>query len=152
MWQGHEIWLHRIRINTEEKAKLIAAVDGQNFLPPLAILPRTILKNIGWIHPCLSIIRLQFILFFKFFQCKTACEARNWTNSDRSDDLCLFFCLYPSSMFDSVGTAQARCTEVRGRWPPRGEAPSPRSPRRWPPPTSSSSRTTISSGTRCVRG
>ena len=60
------------RITTEEKAKVVAAGWGAEFiqfLAALAILPRTILKN---------------------------SVARNLIK--QSDDLCIFFCLYPSSM------------------------------------------------------
>ena len=42
----------------------------------------------------------EFILFFKIVQCKTARgkELNILFPPNTSDDLCLFFCLYPSSM------------------------------------------------------
>ena len=43
------------------------------FLAALATLPRTIFNH--------QIIIVQFILFFKTSQCKTASAARNWINS-----------------------------------------------------------------------
>ena len=61
---------HRKRIKTEEKAKVVAAVWGEEciqFLAALAILPRTISKNrmnasfsfkssYGAIHPIIQIV------------------------------------------------------------------------------------------------
>ena len=93
------------RIKTEEKAMVVASVWGEEFiqfLASLAILPRTICKN-----------RLNSTFSFKSSWCnspyysnrpigKTASAARNLINSsllpNRIDDLCLNFCLYPSSM------------------------------------------------------
>ena len=98
---------HRRRINIEDKAKVIATVwwaEFIQFLAVLAILHKTILKNRmnsslhsnrpGVIYPSIQIV-----------QCKTASAARNWINSApqcRSNYLCLFFCLYPSSMTSTI--------------------------------------------------
>ena len=55
---------HRRRINTEEKAKVVAAVLGAEFikfLAALAILPRTILKN-----------RMNSFFYFKSSWCNSS--------------------------------------------------------------------------------
>ena len=94
---------HRRRIKTEEKAKGADSVWGEEFIQFLAALAISswlwrkglihpfLLTNPGAIHPIIQIV-----------QCKTASAARNWIKlfpPNRSDDLCLFFCLYPSSKF-----------------------------------------------------
>ena len=53
------------------------------------------------IHLFLQIIHVQFFLFFKLSKCKIASEAIKWINSvppNSSNDLCLLFCIYPSSI------------------------------------------------------
>ena len=73
---------HRRRINTEEKAKVVAAVLGTEFIQFLAaqaILPYRRFCRIGWIHSFLQIILVQFILFFNVS--KIDRTARNWMNS-----------------------------------------------------------------------
>ena len=65
-------------------------------LPPQLLFNRTIWR-IGWIHPFLQIILMQFILFFKSSLCK---ELNKFCPSNSSDDICPFFCIYPSSMLD----------------------------------------------------
>ena len=52
---------------------------------------------------CLAFVdweeKVEFILFFQIDQNKTASAARNWINfAPQTDDLCLCFCLHPSSM------------------------------------------------------
>ena len=94
---------HRRRINKKVKAKVIAAVWGTEFIKLFAvlcsysILPRgRNVKN-----------RMNSSSSFKSFWCNSSYMIqivqykRNWINSfppNRSDDLCLFFYLYPSSM------------------------------------------------------
>ena len=45
-----------------------------------------------------TIWRKGFILFFKLSKCKIASAARNVCPPNSSDDLCIFFWIYPSSM------------------------------------------------------
>ena len=59
-------WRHRRRIYTKEKAKVVAAVWGREFielLAELAILHQDDLKTKGGTHLFLHIILVQFILF-----------------------------------------------------------------------------------------
>ena len=52
-------------------------------------------------HPFFKASILLFLLFIKPYWCKIASAARNWINSaspSSSDDLCLLFCIYPSSI------------------------------------------------------
>ena len=54
------MYWHRRRIKTEEKAKVVAPVWGEEFiqfLAVLAILPRTILMN--WMKPSFYTLRLR---------------------------------------------------------------------------------------------
>ena len=69
------------------------------FLAALAILPRTILKNRMYryhIRSFFQIILVQFILFFISFQLERGKELNDFCPPNRSDDLCRFFCIYPS--------------------------------------------------------
>ena len=92
---------HRRRIKTEEKAKVVASVwvkEIIQFCVVLAILPRTLLKN-----------EMNSSFSFKSSWCNSSHNS-NRENSQRgkelnkffpqkrSDNLCLCFCLYPSSM------------------------------------------------------
>ena len=75
-----------------------------NLLPRLLFCTRTILKK-GWMHPFLQIILIQFILYFKLSYCKIAQRGKEFNEfclSNSSDDLCLFFCIYPSSMLETL--------------------------------------------------
>ena len=54
----------------------------------------------GWINPFLQIILVQFILFLRSSQCKIPIrgkELNKFCLPNSSNDLCLFFCIYPSS-------------------------------------------------------
>ena len=56
-------------------------------------------------HPFLQIILIQFILYFKLSYCKIAQRGKEFNEfclSNSSDDLCLFFCIYPSSMLETL--------------------------------------------------
>ena len=67
------------RIKTEEKAKVVAAVWGEEFiqlLAALAILPRTIWRT-GWIHPFVSNHPGAIHPILQIVQCKTASAAKN---------------------------------------------------------------------------
>ena len=103
----------RRQIYTEEKAKVVAAVWGTELIQLLAaqaILHQYDLKNRmnsyfssfhpDAIYPFLYIIRVQLILFFISSWCKIASAERNnqFCPSNSSEELCLLFCLYPSSM------------------------------------------------------
>ena len=87
-------YLHRRRMKTEAKAKVVASVwrtEFIQFLAALSVLLWTIwikgwitpwwYKRKGWIHPNLQERPRQ-----------------NCYRGKRSDDLSLFVCLYPSSM------------------------------------------------------
>ena len=94
--------LHNSRgIKTEDKAKVIAAVWRTEFLATLAVLHWTI-WIIGWFATGWFERNDEFILFFKIVLGKIASAARNFINQlcppNKSDDLCLFFCFYPSSI------------------------------------------------------
>ena len=81
------LWLpsdHRRRIKTEERAKVVVAVWGAEFIEFFAALAILHLGNFTKkkiIEYFLYIILVQFILFFKLFFCKIASPARNWINS-----------------------------------------------------------------------
>ena len=84
---------HIIRIKTEEKANVVAAVRETESIRFFAALATVL-------HPIHHIALVQFILIFKLFWCTTASAARNLINSaplSSRDDLCLLCCLYPSS-------------------------------------------------------
>ena len=98
--------MHRRRIYTEKKLKVVATVwgvDFSQFLAALAILPRTILKN-----------RMNSFFSFKSSWCNSpyssnGCSAKQAARQGivfilSGDDLCLFFCIYPSFMPPWVGT------------------------------------------------
>ena len=54
----------------------------------------------GWINPFLQIILVQFILFLRSSSCKIPIrgkELNKFCLPNSSNDLCLFFCIYPSS-------------------------------------------------------
>ena len=70
---------HRRRINTEENAKVVAAVWGTEFIKFLAALA-VLFKYSGEIHPILSIVLVQ----------------------NSSDYICLFFHIYSSSMLTKL--------------------------------------------------
>ena len=64
------------------------------------------------IHPILHVVKVQLILFFKSSWCKIASAARNKINSappSSSADLCLLFCLNPSSMELTVEYGDSEC-------------------------------------------
>ena len=80
----------RRRVKTEEKAKIVAAIWGTEFiqfLAAVAVLHQDDLKKEmnsfyslflpGAIHPIIHIVLVQFILFFKSSWCKIASAARN---------------------------------------------------------------------------
>ena len=81
------LWLpsdHRRRIKTEERAKVVVAVWGAEFIEFFAALAILHLGNFTKkkiIEYFLYIILVQFILFFKLSYCKIASPARNWINS-----------------------------------------------------------------------
>ena len=95
-----QVWHHRRRIKTEEKANVVAAVWGEEFfqfLAALVILARTILKN-----------RMNSSFSFKSSGCNSSynsnCPAQNsWCGKvlnkffppNKGDGRCLFFRLYP---------------------------------------------------------
>ena len=93
------------RINTEEKAKVVAAVWGTEFiqcLAALAILPRTILKNrihssFSSYHPS-AINPILYIVTVLVQNSMCGKELNKFCPSNNSNNLCLFFCIYPSSM------------------------------------------------------
>ena len=95
---------HRRRINIQyiEKAKFGVAVWGTEFNQFLAII--AILHwRIEWIHPFLQIIAgaIRPFLQIVLVQTRYSRMARNWINSfsqTAATNLCLFFCIYPSSM------------------------------------------------------
>ena len=92
-----------------------------NSLPRLPFCPGRFWR-IGWIHPILYIVLVQFILFFKSTWCSSSYSSyrpgaihtilqiflvksrqrgkefyKFGPPSSIYDDLCLFFCIYPSS-------------------------------------------------------
>ena len=90
---------------------MVAAVWGTEFiqlLAALAILHQDDLKtwidssyssyHSGPIHPMFHIILVQFVLYFISFWCKIGKELSHFYSPNNSDDLCLLFCFYPSSM------------------------------------------------------
>ena len=94
---------HRRRINTEEKAKVVAAAwvkELIKFLAALAILnlddlenrmncTRIILRE-GRIHPILQIVRVK--------NSQRGKELNQFCPPNSSNSLCLLFCINPSSM------------------------------------------------------
>ena len=84
---------HRRRINKEEKAKVVTAVQGNIIysIPSNAsCFVQRLYRRIGWIHPFLQIILVQ----------NRYSAARNWINyvpPNSSDDLCRFFSINFSS-------------------------------------------------------
>ena len=94
---------HRRRIKTEEKANLFNSSTCLLFCTGrFKLWDEFHQDDLNWKNDC--------ILFFKIVPGKIASTDRNLINSyppppppTRSDDLCLFFCLYPSSM---VGTGE----------------------------------------------
>ena len=94
----------RRRIKTDAKANVVTCVWGTECIKFLAA-PFILYKDDFEESD-------EFILFFKSSCCnssyssnrptvKTASAERNWTNSappNSSDDLCLFVCIYPSSV------------------------------------------------------
>ena len=102
---------HSRRINTEEKAKVVTSVweaEFIKFLAALAILPRTIFK-----------IRMNSSFSFKSFWCNSSYNSYHpGQNSYRGkelnrsfDDICLFFCLYPSSMHLTLSDSKRGITD-----------------------------------------
>ena len=95
----YEYTICRRRINTAGKTKVIAAVWGAafiQFLAALTIMPKTILNSSfsfksSWSN---SPVR-QTVPVQKSWRGK---EFNKFCAPNRSDDLCLIFCLYPSSM------------------------------------------------------
>ena len=95
---------NRRTINTEEKARVLTAVWGTAFIQLIVALTRTILifgwiapgwfERKGWIHPILQIVLVQNIYHRK--------EMNKFCPPNSSDDLCLFFCIYPSSMLETL--------------------------------------------------
>ena len=116
----YSIDTHRSRIKIEEKAKVVAAVWGQNqFISPClaTLLQQDDLKNrmnctgmiwrIGWIAPGQHEEKDEFIPFFKSSLCKIASAERNWINSfplTAATTFVFLFFLYPSSMTESQNT------------------------------------------------
>ena len=118
---------HRRRIKTEEKAKVVAVGWGDvlecrtNHLAArmygTKVFGRTsifvgLLFGIVWTrwssifpkHPFLQVAVILFILFIQIILVENGKWAWNWINfvpPNSSDDLCLLFCLYPSSMYAS---------------------------------------------------
>ena len=106
------------RINTEEKAKVVAAVWGDR-----------IAWRIGWIGPGWFEENNEFFLFFKIVQVQNSWrgkELNKFCPPKSSDDLCLFFCNYSSSMTERkqrlqeihswvVRSPKFNCTERRHR-------------------------------------
>ena len=90
---------YRRRIYTEEKAKVVGAVWGTEFIQLLAVLYQDDMKkrinftrmiwSKGWIHPILQIVLVQ-----------NSYPARNWINC--SHDLFLLFWINPSSMVSHI--------------------------------------------------
>ena len=86
--------MQRRRIYTEEKEKVVAAVWGTEliqFIAALAILYQDdpLLQRPGAIHAILQIVLVQ--------NSYSHAKEMNRCPPNRSDDLCLLFCLYPSS-------------------------------------------------------
>ena len=111
--------MHRRRINTEEKAKVVAAVWGTEFiqfLAALALCTRTILtnrmnsffysNNPGAIHPILQ--------FFLVQNCLCGKELNKFCPLNTSGDICLFFCIYPPSIPSCIGMGGGRRKFVYG--------------------------------------
>ena len=81
---------HRRRIKTEEKAKVVASVWGKEFIEffaALAVLPWTILNNRMNCTRMIMKEKDEFIVL------------------GRSDDICLFFCICPFSMWEKLWPA-----------------------------------------------
>ena len=96
--------IHRRRVKTEEKAKVVVADGGTEFIQfvaTLTILPWTILENkmnpsvsfqSSWCNSSYS----QNCPSAQQLQCGK--ELNKFCPPNTSYNLCLFFCLYPSSM------------------------------------------------------
>ena len=102
---------HRLRVNTEKKAKVVAAAWGAEFIKFLATLPYTVailhqddlrkrmnrITATWWWNECFEIMDVHP---------KTLVQHSS-TPPNRNDDLCLLFCINPSSMqcrIDSIIT------------------------------------------------
>ena len=105
---------HGIRIETEEKAQVVAPVWGTElikFIIALAILYQDDLKKgINSLYPSVQII-LFFILSLcnssyssNFPGAKIASRGKKLIDSapNSNDTLCLLFCLYPSAMINTT--------------------------------------------------
>ena len=117
---------HRIRINTDGKAKIVAA-DWETYLNAalqyliigLDGLKKRFWEDGGFVwcepddHPLFSkhpFSKVAVILFLLFF--KSSWYKRNLPPSS-SDDLCLLFCIYPSSIAHSFsGEGSTVCTRT----------------------------------------
>ena len=108
---------HRRRINTEEKAKVVAAVwrtEFIQFLAALVILHQDNLNNrrnssFSSNHPA------AIILFFNLSQCKTARVERKLTKfcpPNSSDEYCLFSGIFTSSMGKTSSTCNNPQNEI----------------------------------------
>ena len=89
----HHAKVHRKRIKTEEKAKVLASVWGIEYIiysipcRSLAVMHRTI-WTIGWIAPGWFERKDEFILFFKIVLGKIANAARNWILKIEIENCC----------------------------------------------------------------
>ena len=84
--------MHRRRIKIEENAKVVA-----QFHAALAIFQWTIWIK-GWIAPG-RLERKEWINPILQNRSAVGKELNKFFPPNRSDNLCLFFCIYPSSMF-----------------------------------------------------
>ena len=120
--------LHRRRINTEEKANIVAFVWGTEliqFLVELSIFHQDDLKKVmnssyssfcpHVIHPILKIILVQ--------NSQRGKEMNRFCPPNSCVDLCLLFCLYPSSVlyaskatYDPLGSNSAQAVMNSPRW------------------------------------
>ena len=100
-WRGQ--YTHTLHV--DKCVRLLILWDHLfNLLPRLLFCTRTILKK-GWMHLFLQIILIQFILYLKLSYCKIAQRGKEFNEfclSNSSDDLCLFFCINPSSMLETL--------------------------------------------------
>ena len=99
---------HRKRINTEEKPKVVTAVWGMEFIKHSC---RASCFELGRFEKRMNCTRMIwrkgwiYFLFFKIVLMQNSLRSKKWNTfcpPNNCDDLCLFFCIYPSSMVSEV--------------------------------------------------
>ena len=94
---------HRRRIKTEEKAKVVAAVWGHELIQFLAAID--IFHHYEFEEKdVLQKTFVQIILTAKWLV---------WHSNKNSDDLCLLFCLYPSSIIQVILYHTVKSLQIR---------------------------------------